>query len=180
MTELAAPQISSLMEALPGIAQVLRSPVASAMVDLVRSGAGLGEFKIEDAEELLRFGVRRNLLDEEEVERLLAEVREATKGSRKAPVKAEPARKAAAGKKAAAKPAAPTKAAKQASAPRKASARKGATAPKSKKAARKTAAKKAKPAKAAKKATKAAKARKPAAKAKKSAARKSTKAKKRR
>ena len=43
MTELAAPQISSLMEALPGIAAVLRSPVATAMVDLARAGAGLKE-----------------------------------------------------------------------------------------------------------------------------------------
>lgn len=75
MTELAAPQITSLMEALPGIAAVLRSPVASALVDLIRAASGLGEFHIEDAEELLRFGVRRNLIDEEEVERLLAEVR---------------------------------------------------------------------------------------------------------
>ncbi|HRP08102.1 MAG TPA: hypothetical protein PLL69_06390, partial [Gemmatimonadales bacterium] len=76
MTELAAPQISSLMEALPGIAAVLRSPVASAMVDLVRAGAGMGDFRIEDAEELFRFGIRRNLLDEQEADRVLEEVRE--------------------------------------------------------------------------------------------------------
>lgn len=76
MTELAAPQISSLMEALPGIAAVLRSPVASAMASLVRAGAGLEEFSLNDAEELLRFGVRRNLLTQEEVDRLLDEARE--------------------------------------------------------------------------------------------------------
>ena len=81
MTELAAPQISSLMEALPGIAAVLRSPVATAMVELVRAGAGLGEFHVDHAEELLRFGIRRNLIDEDEVERLLAEVREAVPAS---------------------------------------------------------------------------------------------------
>lgn len=76
MTELAAPQISSLMEALPGIAAVLRSPVASAMASLVRAGAGLEEFSFTDAEELLKFGVRRNLLTQEEVDRLLDEARE--------------------------------------------------------------------------------------------------------
>src|SRR5690606_27609882 len=76
MTERAAPQITSLMETLPGIAAVLRSPVASPMVDIVRAGAGLGEFRIEDAEELFRFGTRRNLLDEAEAEKVLAEIRE--------------------------------------------------------------------------------------------------------
>lgn len=89
MTELAAPQISSLMEALPGIAAVLRSPVASAMVDLVRAGAGIGEFRYSDATELLQFGVRRNLLEEREVEALLLEV-EAAVGKPSPPVKAKP------------------------------------------------------------------------------------------
>lgn len=100
MTELAAPQISSLMEALPGIAAVLRSPVATAMVDMARAGAGLKEFRIEDAEELFRFGVRRNLLDEEEAERVLAEIRVVVGPSKptpkaaaakKSPVPAKPA-----------------------------------------------------------------------------------------
>jgi hypothetical protein len=86
MTELAAPQISSLMEALPGIAAVLRSPVATAMVELVRAGAGLGEFRVEHAEELLRFGIRRNLIEEGEVDRLLAEVREVVPASAKRPL----------------------------------------------------------------------------------------------
>ena len=76
MTELAAPQISSLMEALPGIAAVLRSPVANAMVALARSAAGLEEFQLAHAEELLRFGVRRNLLTPEEVDKVLDELRE--------------------------------------------------------------------------------------------------------
>ncbi len=97
MTELAAPQISSLMEALPGIAAVLRSPVATAMVDLSRAAAGIGDFKVADAEELLRFGVRRNLLDEGEIERVLAELR--TAGDRKVPRSARE-EKAAAGAKA--------------------------------------------------------------------------------
>jgi outer membrane biosynthesis protein TonB len=76
VTELAAPQISSLMEALPGIAAVLRSPVANAMVALSRSAAGLEEFQLAHAEELLRFGVRRNLLTPEEVDKVLDELRE--------------------------------------------------------------------------------------------------------
>jgi outer membrane biosynthesis protein TonB len=75
VTELAAPQISSLMEALPGIAAVLRSPVANAMVALCRSAAGLEEFQLQHAEELLRFGVRRNLLTPEEVDTVLDELR---------------------------------------------------------------------------------------------------------
>ncbi|MGH7583663.1 MAG: hypothetical protein ACREL5_10600 [Gemmatimonadales bacterium] len=74
MTELAAPQISSLMEALPGIAAVLRSPVANAMVALSRAAADLEEFQLADAEELLRFGVRRNLLTPEEVDKVLEEL----------------------------------------------------------------------------------------------------------
>lgn len=76
MTELAAPQISSLMEALPGIAAVLRSPVANAMVAISRSAADLEEFQLAHAEELLRFGVRRNLLTPEEVDKVLDELRD--------------------------------------------------------------------------------------------------------
>ena len=76
MTELAAPQISSLMEALPGIAAVLRSPVANAMVAVSRAAAGLEEFQLSHGEELLRFGVRRNLLTPEEVDKVLEELRE--------------------------------------------------------------------------------------------------------
>lgn len=87
MTELAAPQISSLMEALPGIAAVLRSPVANAIVALSRAGAGLEDFRPAEAEELLRYGVRRNLLTQDEVDRILAEIREAV--SRR-PVKPSP------------------------------------------------------------------------------------------
>ncbi len=86
MTELAAPQISSLMEALPGIAIVLRSPVANAMVALSRSGAGLEEYTIAHAEELLRFGVRRSLLTQEEVDKVLAEIRETPAGKASKPI----------------------------------------------------------------------------------------------
>lgn len=153
MTELAAPQISSLMEALPGIAAVLRSPVATAMVDLSRAAAGLGDFRVADAEELLRFGVRRNLLDENEVERVIEELRAA--GDRKLPravKEPEKAPKAKAARVARPKPAAARPATKKAAPARKAAPAKAAP----KKAARPAA----KPAAKAK----AAPARKPAAK----------------
>ena len=87
MTELAAPQISSLMEALPGIAAVLRSPIANAIVALSRAAAGLEEFDASHAEELLRFGVRRNLLTQDEVDTVLAEIRVVVAGR---PKKIEP------------------------------------------------------------------------------------------
>ena len=86
MTELAAPQISSLMEALPGIAHVLRSPVANAIISLSRAGAGLEEYAIAHAEELMRYGVRRNLLTHDEVEKVLAEIRETPAGKASKPL----------------------------------------------------------------------------------------------
>jgi hypothetical protein len=63
------------MEVLPGIAQVLRSPVADAIVNLVRAACRAREFELHDAEEVLRFAVRRNLMSTEESERVLAEAR---------------------------------------------------------------------------------------------------------
>ena len=77
-TELGGMQVTSLMEALPGIASVLRNPVADAFVGLIRAGARLGDFKVADAEEILRYAVRRTLMTQDETERVLAEVREAT------------------------------------------------------------------------------------------------------
>ena len=76
MTELGGSQISSLMEVLPGIAQVLRSPVADAIVNLVRAACRFREFDLADAEELLRYAVRRNLMTADESERVLTEARE--------------------------------------------------------------------------------------------------------
>lgn len=76
-SELGASQISTLLETLPGIANVLRSPVADAMLNVIRAAARLGEFQIADAEELIRYATRRSLLANEEGERVLAEVREA-------------------------------------------------------------------------------------------------------
>ncbi|HEX6643537.1 MAG TPA: hypothetical protein VF037_02610 [Gemmatimonadales bacterium] len=75
--ELGSSQISSLMETLPGIAQVLRSPVAEAMVHLSRAAARLEEFRVADSEELLRYAVRRSLLSHDEAERVIAEVQAA-------------------------------------------------------------------------------------------------------
>jgi hypothetical protein len=82
--ELGGSQISSLLEALPGIASVLRSPVADALVRAIRGAAGIGEFSAEDAEELVRYAVRRGLIGPEEGDRVLADVQEPLKAKRKA------------------------------------------------------------------------------------------------
>lgn len=74
-TELGGTQITSLMEVLPGIAQVLRSPVADAIVNLIRAACRVREFDIADADEMLKFAVRRNLMSQDESERVLAEAR---------------------------------------------------------------------------------------------------------
>lgn len=90
--ELGGSQISSLLEALPGIASVLRSPVADALVKAIRGAAGIGEFSAEDAEELVRYAVRRGLIGPEEGDRVLSDVQEplrakgkATRGSKSKP-----------------------------------------------------------------------------------------------
>jgi len=75
VTELGGTQISSLMEVLPGIAQVLRSPVADAIVNLIRAACRVREFDLADADEMLKFAVRRNLMSVDESERVLAEAR---------------------------------------------------------------------------------------------------------
>src|SRR2546425_3670126 len=64
--ELGGSQISSLLEALPGIASVLRSPVADALIKAMRGAAGLADFTPEDAEELVRYAVRRGLIRPDE------------------------------------------------------------------------------------------------------------------
>ena len=74
VSELGGSQISTLLETLPGIANVLRSPVADALGNVIRAGARLSEFNVQDAEELLRYATRRGLLGQEEGDRLLAEV----------------------------------------------------------------------------------------------------------
>ena len=90
-TELSSGAISSILESVPGIAHVLRSPVADAMVNLSRAAAGVGLFRIQDARELIKYAVRRGLIGSDEGDRVAGEIEGA------AAVKAEKAatRKAA-------------------------------------------------------------------------------------
>jgi hypothetical protein len=74
VSELGGSQISTLLETLPGIANVLRSPVADALGSVIRAAARIGEFNVADAEELVRYATRRSLLGVEEGDRILAEV----------------------------------------------------------------------------------------------------------
>ncbi|HET6778389.1 MAG TPA: hypothetical protein VFH26_05835 [Gemmatimonadales bacterium] len=74
VSELGGSQISTLLETLPGIANVLRSPVADALGSVIRAAARVGEFNVADAEELVRYATRRGLLGMEEGDRILAEV----------------------------------------------------------------------------------------------------------
>ena len=73
VSELGGSQISTLLETLPGIANVLRSPVADALGSVIRAGARLSEFNVQDAEELVRYATRRGLLGQEPVTLLLTE-----------------------------------------------------------------------------------------------------------
>lgn len=104
-SELGASQISTLLEALPGIANVLRSPVADALLNVIRAAARIGEFELADAEELIRYATRRGLVGNDEGDRVLVEVREAAQ--RRAEKAAEKVRAAAARPKS--KPKAPAK-----------------------------------------------------------------------
>ena len=87
------------MEVLPGIAQVLRSPVADAIVNLIRAGLRQREFELADAEEMLKYAVRRNLMGQDESDRVLAEAKaviqrradRAAEREKNAPVKRPPA-----------------------------------------------------------------------------------------
>ena len=88
--ELGGSQISSLLEALPGIASVLRSPVADALVKAIRAAAGVGEFEVADAEELVRYAVRRGLIGSDEGDRVLSEVQGALKVKKKTARGAKP------------------------------------------------------------------------------------------
>ncbi len=74
VSELGGSQISTLLETLPGIANVLRSPVADALGNVIRAAARLADFNVQDAEELIRYATRRGLLGQEEGDRLLVEV----------------------------------------------------------------------------------------------------------
>jgi hypothetical protein len=74
VSELGGSQISTLLETLPGIANVLRSPVADALGSVIRAAARVGDFNVADAEELIRYATRRGLLGNDEGDRILAEV----------------------------------------------------------------------------------------------------------
>jgi urease accessory protein UreF len=74
VSELGGSQISTLLETLPGIANVLRSPVADALGSVIRAAARLSEFNVADADELIRYATRRGLLGQDEGDRILAEV----------------------------------------------------------------------------------------------------------
>lgn len=97
--ELGGSQISSLLEALPGIASVLRSPVADALIKAMRGAAGLADFAFEDAEELVRYAVRRGLIGPDEGDRVLAEVQEGLRKKKPVAVKKAPAKKAKKGRR---------------------------------------------------------------------------------
>lgn len=103
MTDLTGTQISSLLETLPGIAQVLRSPVADAFVGLIRAASGQGTFNLADADEVMKYAVRRNLMSADESEQVMLEAREAVGRKPAAGASATPRRPAPkrAGRKAA-------------------------------------------------------------------------------
>jgi hypothetical protein len=73
-TELTSTTITNILEAVPGIKTVLRSPAADAMVNLTRAAAGVTAFEIKDARELMRFAFRRGLINNEEHDQVLADV----------------------------------------------------------------------------------------------------------
>jgi hypothetical protein len=75
--ELGGSQISALLESVPGIINVLRNPVADALVGMIRAGAGLEEFSHDHANELIQYAVRRGLVPSSEGEQVLEEVGEA-------------------------------------------------------------------------------------------------------
>lgn len=113
VSELGGAQISTLLESLPGIATVLRSPVADALVNVIRAAARLSEFDIADADELVKYATRRGLLAEDEGERLLTDLQAAHQkkldriAARPKPGKSKSAKSGAAKPKAKAKSAKP-------------------------------------------------------------------------
>ena len=108
-TELTSTTITNILEAVPGIKTVLRSPAADAMVNLTRAAAGVGPFEVKDARELMRFAFRRGLINNEEHDQVLADVEGAVqarqdrlaarKTARDDKRRVPPKRKAAAAKK---------------------------------------------------------------------------------
>ena len=110
------------------------SKMAAAMKDVINAAAGISSFAMESARDLVQYMVRRGQMTQEEADKLIREVEEAT-SKRKAirPPAAEPekpAAKAAAPKPAAKKPAVAKAPAKKVAAkpPAKAPAKKAAPA----------------------------------------------------
>ena len=104
-SSLSGTHTTALLETVPGIASVLRSPVADALVNTIRAAADVAEFRLEDVRELVQYATRRGLIGFDEGDRLVEEMERAFAGRRPraAPAKAgKPARPAR-------KPAKPTK-----------------------------------------------------------------------
>ena len=78
-TELSSGAITNILEAVPGIATVLRSPVADAIVNLSRAAAGLIPFDKKDAHELIKYAVRRGLIRSDEGDRVTQDIEAAPK-----------------------------------------------------------------------------------------------------
>jgi hypothetical protein len=72
--DLGGSQISALLESVPGIRNVLRSPVADALVNTIRAAVGLRPFALADAEELVQYAVRRGLINQSEGDQVLEDV----------------------------------------------------------------------------------------------------------
>jgi hypothetical protein len=89
-TELSSGAISSILEAVPGIATVLRSPIADAIVNLSRAAADIIPFDPKDAHELIRYAVRRGLIRSDEGDRVTAEIELSGKGTSRAPMRETP------------------------------------------------------------------------------------------
>jgi hypothetical protein len=102
-------QIATLLETVPGIASVLRSPVADALVNTIRAALGTAELRPEDINELVQYATRRGLVGADEGERLAGEVQIAlaARASRAAAPKVAPPRRKPAPAKAARKPSKP-------------------------------------------------------------------------
>ena len=74
------------------------SKMSAAMKDVIGAAAGLGEFPLESARDLLQYMVRRGQMMQDEVDKLMVEVEAAHKG-RKGGKKGKGAKKAKAAKK---------------------------------------------------------------------------------
>jgi hypothetical protein len=49
--------------------------VADALVNMIRAGAGIGDFQLADADELIQYAVRRGLINADEGAELLEELK---------------------------------------------------------------------------------------------------------